>query len=154
MPYATFGNRAIAVIIDFALIFAVFIALFIIALILGAISDVLGAIFGFLAYLAMLVASIGYLVVSEGGPLGQTFGKHMMGIKVVGATPGPIGLGKAFIRYIGRILNSIVCGIPIGYLWPLFDAENRGWHDMIADTRVVVAPQGEKSFNTWMNNVR
>lgn len=154
MPYADFGQRALAVLIDAAVFVAIWIVLFIVSFVLGAISDVLGFLFLVLAYIVMFAFTLAYFIGSEGGPMAQTFGKHMMGIRVVGPTPEPIGYGKAAIRYVGRILDTIVCGLPIGYLWPLWDAENRCWHDMVADTRVVVAPTGEKSFNHWMNNVR
>lgn len=154
LPYADFGKRAMAVLIDFGVFLAIYIVIFILALILGAISDVLGFLFTMLAWLAVLAFSLAYFIGGEGGPLAQTFGKHMMGIRVVGPTTEPLGYGKAAIRYVGRILDTIVCGLPIGYLWPLWDAENRCWHDMVADTRVVVAPTSEKSFNYWMNNVR
>lgn len=143
-----------AILIDFAVFVAIYIVIFILTLILGAISDVLGTLFSVLAYLAVFLFGLAYFIGSEGGPLAQTFGKHMIGIRVVGPTTAPIGYGKAALRYVGRILDTIVCGIPIGYLWPLWDAENRCWHDMVADTRVVVAPTSEKSFNHWMSNVR
>ena len=154
LPYADFGKRAMAVLIDFAVLIAIGIVVFILVLVLGAISDVLGVLFSVIAYIALFVFSLAYFIGGEGGPLAQTFGKHMMGIRVVGPSTAPLGYGKAAIRYVGRILDTIVCGIPIGYLWPLWDAENRCWHDMVADTRVVMAPTSEKSFNYWMSNVR
>lgn len=155
LPYADFGKRAGAYLIDIGVVIAVYVVIFILTLILGAIADILGllmSLVGFAAYIGLFVVNF---LLGEGGPLSQSLGKHMMGIKVVGDTPGPIGIGKSAMRNIvGRFLDSIVCGIPIGVIWPLFDDENRAWHDIIADTRVVVAPTGEKSPQYWLANFR
>jgi uncharacterized RDD family membrane protein YckC len=87
-------------------------------------------------YALGLLIGIAYFVYLEGGPTGQTLGKNAMGIRVIDfETGGPIGYGRAFIRYIGRIVS----GIPIylGYFWMLWDKENQCWHDKFA-TDVVV----------------
>jgi uncharacterized RDD family membrane protein YckC len=146
LPLAEPGTRIGAWLIDVGIIFAGVI----VALIFSAISTALGL----LAYLVVIALSIAVLILGEGGPLGQTPGKHLLGIKVVGPRPGPIGYGQAFIRYIGRILDTIVCGLPIGYIWVFFDEQRRAWHDMVADTRVVMAPPGERSIGYWWNNFR
>lgn len=154
LPYAGYGQRVGAYLIDIAVIVALMIVVVVIGFVLGAISDVLGAIFTFLGYLVAIAASIANLIMGEGGPLQQSLGKHMVGIKVVGPQPGPLGYGKAAIRWVGRILDTIVCGLPIGLVWPFFDDQNRTWHDLVADTRVVVAQGGEKSPQYWLANFR
>lgn len=154
LPLASFGQRVGAYMIDAALIFLAFIAVGIVILIAGAISEGFGLFVGVVAWLGLAIGSAALLIISDGGRLGQTPGKLFVGIKVVGAVPGPIGYGRGTVRYLGRILDSIVCGLPIGLLWPAFDAENRAWHDLIADTRVVVAPQQETSLQYWLANVR
>ena len=142
-PLASFGERAIALLIDWALLFAVGIVLFIFSGIVGAVSDILGFLVGLVVYALLFIGSIALFVMGEGGPLGQTPGKHMRGIQVVKEDGSQLDTGGAVIRYLGRILDTIVCGLPIGYLWPLFDDEERCWHDMIASTRVVTGgPQG------------
>jgi uncharacterized RDD family membrane protein YckC len=146
IPLAEPGSRFVAYLIDAGILFVGVI----VAMIFMRVSTILGLIL----YLAVIVAGFLMLLLGEGGPLGQTPGKHLMGIKVVGPQPGPIGYGRAFIRYLGRILDSIICGLPIGYLWIFFDDQRRAWHDMVADTRVVVAPPGEKSLGYWFNHFR
>lgn len=154
MPYADFGKRAGALIIDWLFILAAYVVVFILTAIAGAIAEGLGILVLLVGYLAIFALSLALFIMGDGGALGQTPGKHLIGIKVVGPAPGPIGYGQGAIRYLGRILDSIICGIPIGYLWPLFDDQNRCWHDIIADTRVVVAPPGEKNLSYWWNNFR
>lgn len=154
LPLASFGQRVGAYLIDFVIILVAFIAIFAVGAVAGAINDGFGVFVGVVGWIAVTVGSAAYLIISDGGALGQTPGKLFLGIKVVGATPGPIGYGRGALRYLGRILDSIVCGLPIGLLWPAFDAENRTWHDLIVDTRVVVAPKQETSLQYWFSNVR
>jgi uncharacterized RDD family membrane protein YckC len=51
------------------------------------------------------------------------------------ATGGSLGYGKAFLRWIGRIVSGAIC--LLGYLWMIWDKEKQTWHDKIAGTVVV-----------------
>ena len=83
-----------------------------------------------------IIIGAAYFVYFEGGPTGQTFGKKAMGIRVIDfKTGGPIGYGRAFIRYIGRIVSEIP--IFLGYFWMLWDKEKQCWHDKFASDVVV-----------------
>lgn len=66
---------------------------------------------------------------------GATPGKMALGLRVVGADNQPPTGTAAFIRYIGYIPSALV--FCLGYLWMLFDDQNRCWHDMMAGTRVI-----------------
>lgn len=94
---------------------------------------------GVLVLLGGLALTVWYFATSEGGPAGQTIGKRQLGIAVVDATslqPG-IGAGRAIGRYFGRLLDVLVCGLPLGYLAMLWDDDNQTWHDKVASTKVV-----------------
>ena len=83
-----------------------------------------------------LIGGIAYYTMLEGGPKGQTLGKMALGIRVIDlARGGPIGYGRGFIRYIGRIASAIV--LLLGYLWMLWDPEKQTWHDKFAGSVVV-----------------
>lgn len=70
------------------------------------------------------------------GIKGQTPGKMVVGIKVVDSKGNKIGLGTAALReIIGKIVSYLI--ICLGFLWIAFDKQKRGWHDIIANTRVV-----------------
>ncbi len=85
-----------------------------------------------------LLGGILYYVLLEGGETGQTLGKKMVGIRVVDArAAGQLGYGRAFIRYIGRYVSSVV--LLLGYLWMLWDREKQTWHDKMASSYVVPA---------------
>jgi uncharacterized RDD family membrane protein YckC len=51
------------------------------------------------------------------------------------ADGGPIGYGRAFVRWIGRFVSVIV--FLLGYLWMLWDTERQTWHDKFANAVVV-----------------
>ena len=89
-----------------------------------------------IAYVLTLLIGIGYFVYFEGGPTGQTLGKKALGIRVIDARAGgPIGYGRAFLRYI---VEAIFSGILLlGYLWMLWDREKQTWHDKAATSVVV-----------------
>lgn len=121
-PRATFFQRLGAYLIDVVLIV-------IVALVLYLVLKVVG-------YFIAIALSIAYFIYFEGSASGQTLGKRALGIRVVDyASGGPLGYGKAFLRYIGRIASGAIC--YLGYLWIIWDKEKQGWHDKIANTVVV-----------------
>ena len=88
-----------------------------------------------MASLLNFLAGIAYYTYLEGSS-GQTLGKKALGIRVVDiAGGGSIGYGRAFIRYIGRIVSAIP--LFLGYFWMLWDKEKQTWHDKFASSVVV-----------------
>jgi len=75
-----------------------------------------------------------YLVITT-GVSGQTLGKWALGLKVVDEEGYPPGVLKAMMRTVGYLLS-----LPffVGFFWIRIDSEHRGWHDLIAGTRVVL----------------
>lgn len=90
---------------------------------------------------------------------GATVGQRALGLRVVDATTGgPITLGTAGTRCIGQLLDTAVCGLPIGYVWAAFDHRKQTWHDKLAGTVVVrrgsgllpePVPDGTDRLNEW-----
>jgi uncharacterized RDD family membrane protein YckC len=66
---------------------------------------------------------------------GQTPGKMAMGIRIVAADGGPIGLGRAIIRYLGFFVSAAI--LYLGFIMIAFDGRKQGLHDKIAGTFVV-----------------
>ena len=49
-----------------------------------------------------------------------------------------MGFGTGLLREtIGKLIAALPLIVPLGFLWVLFDEESRGWHDKIADTKVI-----------------
>ncbi|MDQ3877228.1 MAG: RDD family protein [Actinomycetota bacterium] len=91
-----------------------------------------------LAFILELVIAVAYFAYFEGGASGQTLGKRAVGIRVIDySSGGPIGYGRAILRFFARYLSALVCFL--GYLWMLWDKEKQTWHDKIATALVVPA---------------
>ena len=70
------------------------------------------------------------------GTRGQSWGMSATGYKIVDERTGAyIGTGRAVGRFFARYLSAMPC--YLGFLWPLWDSENRTFHDMIVRTRAV-----------------
>ena len=138
---ATFGQRLIARLIDFGIVIAMVIPVAIVIAILGAISDVLGLLAALVLYLVIFVAVL-YMMIGGIALTGQTPGQRMQGVKVTSDTGELLGYGGAVIRWlVSAVTNSILCGLPIGILWMLFDAEKKTLYDKVLNnTASSVAP--------------
>jgi len=97
------------------------------------------------AYLVALLFYAPVLMGREGEHNGQTWGKQIVGIRVIRDSGQPVDIGFAFIRefvvkgLLFGFVGSFLFSIPtlIDYLWPLWDDENRCLHDMVVSTHVV-----------------
>ena len=138
---ATFAQRLIARLIDFGIIIGMLIPAFIVAFIVGAVSDVLGFLVALVLYLVIFAAAV-WMIVGGIAKTGQTPGQRMQGVKVTSDTGELLGFGGAVIRWlVSALTNSILCGLPIGSLWMLFDAEKKTLYDKILNNRASsVAP--------------
>jgi uncharacterized RDD family membrane protein YckC len=134
-----FGQRLVAAVIDAVIVVVLSlilgaIASFVILIIAGIVTPQQSVPTDFVVALCVAVFSVGYYVWSW-SKSGQTAGKALLGIKVIGTDGKPVSGGKAFLRYIGYIVSGIV--ISLGFLWITFDRKRQGWHDKIAGTYVV-----------------
>ncbi len=93
-----------------------------------------GSLFLTLYLLATVLAGMAYSVWFHGS-VGQTPGKMILGLRVIGTTGEPIGFGIAFLRWAGTFVSALP--FWLGYLWIALDARKQGWHDKIAATLVV-----------------
>jgi uncharacterized RDD family membrane protein YckC len=132
-PRASFGLRLVAAIID--------------GVIIGAVSLVFRGIFGVYAGQGLgTLLGLAYAGYLEGSPSGQTIGKRAVGIRVIDfSSGGSIGVGRALIRYVGKIISGIACAL--GYLWMLWDPEKQTWHDKMANS--VVVPTSDYPVAAW-----
>lgn len=88
------------------------------------------------------IALIGWLIVAviylrALGRTGQTWGRRIVGIKVIGERDGePIGFGRALGRqlFAGFISAQV---FYLGYLWMLWDDKKQTWHDKVVGSIVV-----------------
>jgi uncharacterized RDD family membrane protein YckC len=69
---------------------------------------------------------------------GQTIGMRAWRLRVVRADGGRVTLAYALLRFGVALISLALCGI--GFVWALFDAKRRTWHDLGARTLVVRSP--------------
>ena len=114
-----------------------FAGLLIDGILLGVVNGILRAVIGSGGGAILgLVVDIVYFTVLIGGRRGQTVGQMALGIRVIDFnTGGPIGYGRAFVRWLVAIVSALV--LFLGYLWMLWDKEKQCWHDKAANDVVV-----------------
>lgn len=89
--------------------------------------------YGSLALLAILIFGAYHVV--QWSVWGQTIGKRLMGIKVVGADGNIPGWGRSVLRFVGYIFSISLGGW--GVVMIALDLRHQGLHDKIAETFVV-----------------
>ncbi len=160
-PFAEFGDRLLAYLLDYLIIFAVtilpsmagFLALFIwwfneiqTATTAGTRPNVglfLLGMLGLSAVLFVLQFGVTYFYfVTYQLRRGQTVGKRVMKLKAVDALSGaPMGLPAARKRWIISLLMSfITVAHLLDDLWMLWDPQKQTVHDKVAATVVVKVP--------------
>ena len=107
------------------------------AILIGIVDAILRGILGAGTGAALgFVVAIAYFTSLIGSARGQTLGQMALGIRVIDFnTGGPIGYGRAFLRWLVSIVSGIV--LLLGYLWMLWDKEKQCWHDKAAIDVVV-----------------
>ena len=66
---------------------------------------------------------------------GQSFGKRFVGLRVIRADGQPMNYQTALIRLLIYLVSMLFAGL--GFLWMLWDENQRGLHDKIAKTLVI-----------------
>ncbi len=138
--YANPGLRLGAIILDWVLVSVVGIAIILPATLVNAVvpNNIFSSSLSLMSFLAAWVFILGYPVVAE-GRIGQTYGKHLLGIRVVSiGDGGQVGVARAFGRAIIRVIGVYALGL--GVLWTVWDDRHQGWHDKAVGSVVVTEP--------------
>ena len=143
--YSTWGNRALAFLIDAGLMIAVYVVGLLLALILGQISSALGLIVLIITYIAIVGIQLVFLGMQV-GETGQSPGMRVIGLKCISQeTSQPIGAGMGIVRTLANYINSLAC--YIGWLFPLWDPQRQTFSDKIMKT--VVIDVAKQSFSIF-----
>lgn len=70
---------------------------------------------------------------------GQTLGMQVWGIRVQNADGSAISLLQALLRFMVSIASWLCVGL--GFIWALFDKQNRSWHDSYSGSQLVRVPK-------------
>lgn len=129
-PYAHWGSRVLATLVDSLILLVAYLP----AVIGALISETAAGIGGLITIVAMIGVVV-WLLVQE-GKTGQTIGKRTMGIRLLRESDGqPLGVGMAFVRRLAHFIDGAAC--YIGYLWPLWDDKKQTFADKVCSTVVI-----------------
>lgn len=139
--YVGLATRIVAFVIDAALIDLV-------AIVVAAAATLIVSLFHVPKDVQTILKVIGgavYIIWAAGyfvgfwSATGQTPGNRVMQIRVVTADGDRVKLRRGVVRCVGLVLAALpLCA---GFVRVLFDAKRRGFHDRLARTVVVEAPQ-------------
>jgi uncharacterized RDD family membrane protein YckC len=153
-PAAGFGERTGAAFVDLGISVAVLVAAIWIAILLFAAGGTGPIVAGILVIVGGIAAALlhtSLLMARKGERNGQSIGKQALEVRVVTNEGEPVGLGTCLVREVAvKQFGTLITGglfLPVDYLWPLFDDEDRAIHDIVAETRLVpaAAPLGAVS---------
>jgi uncharacterized RDD family membrane protein YckC len=157
-PYAGWWSRVGAALFDLLVISVPAMALAVV--IFGSVGAAFSAddefgvvtlILGLIAYVSLLFAAVilyaPLLMRRPAARNGQTWGKQLVGIRVVRTNGVPMdfthsAIREALVKGLGLgLASSMIPFLPylLDALWPLWDDEHRAIHDMVVGTRVVDA---------------
>ena len=142
VPYAGIATRAVALMIDLAIVNAVFLVG---AGVLGLVTSLVGDLrpdwlVAALAGTAWTLTVAIYFVLFW-SVTGQTPGLRAMRLRVAAGDAGPPSLGRAFIRLVGLLLAIVP--LFAGFIPVLFDRRRRGLQDYLAGTVVLYADRAQ-----------
>lgn len=138
LPSAGLGKRLLAAVYDWLLVLAIMMvaSVPIVAMLDDAIAT------GNAFYQAMLVIIAGLFFTGFWVRGGQTLGMRAWRLRLISDGGIDVTPATAVLRYLGAWVSFAAAGL--GFIWSLFDAEKRTWHDRWSGTRIVVLPKQHK----------
>lgn len=139
--YAGFVTRLVAFVIDLVILSAIYGLSISVIQLIGDFLDVdffnimttqpfVGTLVGFIAVVFPIMYYVFFWALS-----GQTPGKAIMGVRILGVNGERITVVRALLRYGGYWLSA--GGLMLGFLWVLADNRRQTFHDKLARTVVV-----------------
>lgn len=105
----------------------------------GADSDEASVAIFLIGGLLVLVLVFAYKFILELTPWRATFGKKILGIRIVAADGSEAGAGAIIGRELLYVVFSSISIVNlIFYIMLAVDDDARGWHDHLASTKVVM----------------
>jgi uncharacterized RDD family membrane protein YckC len=133
--YAGFGQRAVALLIDWLIV--VVVSMPVIVLAFGAEYFSLDPMRR--AWDLVFTLVVGIVVVGFWRYCGATPGKLAVGVRIVDARTGAVpSTGRLVVRFLAYVVSALP--LYLGFLWAAGDRRNHGRHKKIAGTVVVQDP--------------
>jgi uncharacterized RDD family membrane protein YckC len=84
-----------------------------------------------------------YSIVMDASRFQGTFGKRVMGMKVVDESGAGLSFGMAARRNLGKILSALP--FFLGFMWIGWSKTKQAWHDKMSHAFVVKTEEGNTS---------
>ena len=143
-PLASWIQRVLAYLVDYALSLPFFIAMVLFLPHLGSTQvngvaklTLTGGNWSLVFLMYVLSLAFGVYNRYYLGGQGQSIGKKALGLTLVAESTGqPIGMGMAFVRDLAHGVDGLMC--DIGFLFPLWDEKRQTIADKMVGTLVIV----------------
>ncbi|SDT54558.1 Uncharacterized membrane protein YckC, RDD family [Mucilaginibacter mallensis] len=132
--FAGFDQRLLASMLDWFMIFCVFILLGFIAILLVK-DNQTQIIIAFSLLGIMPLVKIIYHIIMESSAKQATYGKQILKIKVCDMQGERISVGRSVCRNCAKLLSVLT--LFTGYLFSFFNRQQQCLHDMVAKTLVI-----------------
>ena len=138
-PYKGFWIRLVAALIDGIVlaIIVIFLAVFSLLFFGATLGEGAGVGMFFLVLILASLATILYKPIMEASGYQGTFGKYVLGLKVVDKNGQRITMTSSFLRTILYIIGAQAFLLCLGIVMIGFTEYKQGLHDILANTYVV-----------------
>lgn len=129
------GRRVAAAVLDIILLGAINLTVLYLTLAIAGLSMIEVFVLPPIPMASFLLLLNGGYLVAFTAANGQTIGKMLFAIRVIGDADGRIDIAGAVLRAAGVLLTLVTLGLP--YLPVLLSRDGRALHDRLAGTRVI-----------------
>ena len=133
--YGSFDQRLLASVLDWFILFGVFVIIAFIVVLLFIQDKETRLIVSFSILGVIPLAKVIYHIVMESSAKQATYGKQMLKIKVVDMNGNRISTGTAISRNLLKLLSALP--FCLGYVIAFFNKKQQCLHDMLANTLVI-----------------
>lgn len=133
--YASLDVRLVAWLIDYLLIWAIYVALSLFIIYFLIDDRKLKIIISFASIVLIPIFRSIYVTVMEASSRQASLGKRLLGLKVCDESGQRLSLSKSTLRNLSKWISALTLGI--GYLMGFFDRKQQCLHDKMAGTLVV-----------------
>ena len=141
--YASFTARAMALVIDSSIVFAmmvvIFVPLYLVSILASLVLLPLLALLNLTIVPSLFLLWAGmnwvYFATMESGERGATYGKRILGLRAVDEKGNKLTFGRASVRYFAKIVSAIP--MFLGFFMAIVTQRKQALHDLIAETLII-----------------